>query len=265
MTRSQVISAASTHISTGSSRTSRSAVVIRSTGVPTRATMLPSAIGQVVTRHAAVGRRRRAPEARGRLRPGRATERARSRSPAVRSSATGITAVAIPPITPVRTATPSPSASMLTRMSPGATSGRPPLSPMSPLEHSRLPSGGLDLEALRHRRRDRQRAKRAVAGAVLPCGERAVGGDPQRERVARDQAFDVAGGNPLLILDTAVQRAVCLANAVAREPGQRDADRQEDRGQDQQELGRRRQRREAPAARSAFELSVHGRDGRALS
>ena len=85
-------------------------------------------------------------------------------------------------------------------------------------------------------------ARAGVAGAV---GKRTVGGDAQRQRIAGDQALDRLGRGPRLILAAAAQRIIGLPDAGFAEPGQRDADRQERRGQDQKQLGRGRQPREA--------------------
>ena len=106
----------------------------------------------------------------------------------------------MPPITPARIAIASRSGAMRTRMSPGATSGSVAGVADVADRAQRLAVGvsSSKLWATAGAMASERCAR--VAGAAGAVGKRAVGGDPQRQRVARDQAFDRLGGGARLVL-----------------------------------------------------------------
>lgn len=105
--------------------------------------------------------------------------------------------------------------------------------------------GGFELEALRYRGRDGQRALRAHTRAAGAIFESAVRGDPQRQRIARDQAFDRAGCGARPVLGPPFERGIGLTDAAFAHQRERDSDRQQDRCQNEEELGPGRQPCEA--------------------
>ena len=164
-------------------------------------------------------------------------------------------AVAIPPITPMRTATPSPVGAMLhpdvarsnQRQSAGIADVAGRSAERLAVRRSRARTAG--------RQPGRWRASAGPGRRRHPALRRgAVGGDPQRQCIARDQAFDAARG---AAPDPGLGRSSALfaADADCRHPGQGDADRQKDGRQDEQQLGRRRQREKPRRKWSASKLS----------
>ncbi len=86
----------------------------------------------------------------------------------------------------------------------------------------------------------------AGAGVVRALRQRAVGGDPQGQRIARDQAFDAAHRFARIVLGPRVKRRVRFADVVAGDPDERDADRKQGGAEDQQQLYGGWQSGEAP-------------------
>jgi hypothetical protein len=84
-----------------------------------------------------------------------------------------------------------------------------------------------------------------LAGPVRAVCKPAIGGNAERKRVARDQAVDGFDGGARLILGPAFERVIGLADAAFAEDCESNADRQQDRSEDEEKLGRRRQAREA--------------------
>ena len=73
------------------------------------------------------------------------------------------------------------------------------------------------------------------AGACIASSfrQRAVGGDTQSEGIAGEQAFDAFGRSAGLVLCAAFQRFIGLPDPGFAEPDQRDADRQQDGGENE--------------------------------
>ncbi len=112
------------------------------------------------------------------------------------------------------------------------------------------------LEALGHRRSNGQRSHRSIACRALPARQSTIGCDPKRKRVSSNQTLDRFGGGSRLVLGAAFQRLIGLLDSAFSKPGEHDPDREQDRGQYEEELCRRRQTRKVfgRAHRAAREL-----------
>ena len=142
-------------------------------------------------------------------------------------------------------------------MSPGATSGSTPVSPMSPTLHSGCPFAVFELEAAARPRARWPASAERVAGIAGAVGKRAVGGDSQRQGVAGDQAFDRLRRGPRLILAAAREarhwpaRMPASPSQVSAIPIGRSATRE-----DEQQFGGRRQPGEAFGEPSSRSLAI---------
>ena len=133
-------------------------------------------------------------------------------------------------------------------MLPGATSGRLPVSLTVPVAQIGFasPVSSSKLWAIPGAI-VRERCARAQASPV-PSSQRAVGGDTKRQRIAGEEALHALGRGAGLVLCPAFQRVIGLANPRFAEPHQRNADREQNGGENEKKLGRGRQAGEPLAA-----------------
>ena len=198
-TSHQLTSAAIAHISTGSRISACSATVIDRAGELIRTSIgpLPGAIERAYTpplpavRAGVADEDDLAPRRRSATRSRTARLRCAARR-RVRHAVSRV--VALPPATPVRSSSERPSSAIHKRMSLGAVRGGFDDVGKVADRTDRLAVDLLDLEAARDRGRDGERGGGIVARRRAAGPERGIGGDAQRQRIARDQAFERGRG-----------------------------------------------------------------------
>ena len=269
VTSSQVISAAMTHISSGSRSSSRSSVVIaRHAAVDARRQL---AVAERPAGDRTVARRRQRRVGGDRRSSSRVAVADRtSASNSARSSQRGVADFARREMRVGRHPADHPDAersaprrSGATRswMSPGATSGRSPVSPTSPTAHSGVAVGVWSSKRWATAGRDRQRALRRRAQAS-PAGRASAPLAAIRSASAlRAIRLSMArAAARACSSDCALSAALASRMPLYGDPDQAEADRQQRRGKDQQQLGRGRQAGEAlrRAAQSAAAAPAGG-------